>query len=209
MSRYMVTDNMEAAVAVAFAVTAHAVAEVLLSEAGLIAAVVLGVTAANQRVVPTACIKGFGETLKVLIIGVLFVLLGALVDVGDLVALAWPAAALVAVLVIVLRPLSAAAVVLSTGVVYSVSTPAVGRALGVAEPSPTVSGWWAMRTTSTRCSTTPRSARRSWPPSREWFAGASSPTWSRRWGVATCTACRSPGAGRRPVLRRNRPRHAL
>lgn len=189
MSRYMVTDNMEAAVAVAFAVAAYAVSEVLLSEAGLIAAVALGVTAANQRVVPTARITGFGETLEVLIIGVLFVLLGALVEVEDLVALALPATALVAVLIFVVRPLSAAAslvgtslprrdralvgwidprgivaaatatqfsgtliaagfdaeilrpvtfaVILGTGVVYSLTTPTVARALGVAEPRPT------------------------------------------------------------------------
>ncbi len=108
MSRFLVTDNMEAAVALLFAVGAFAVAEVLLSEAGLFAAVVLGVVAANQNVVPTSRISGFGETLEVLIIGSLFIVLGALIDVDDLIAL-WPQIlGVVAILVLVVRPLAVA-----------------------------------------------------------------------------------------------------
>src|SRR5262249_58187231 len=48
-SRFLVTDDMEAAVALLFAVAAFAVAEVILSEAGLLAPVTLGVVAANQQ----------------------------------------------------------------------------------------------------------------------------------------------------------------
>ncbi len=108
MSRFLLTDNMEAAVAVLFATAAFGVAEVVLSEAGLFATVTLGVLAANQRVAPTARIKGFGETLEVLIIGTLFILLGALVDIDDLSGYVWKTAALVAVLVLLVRPISAA-----------------------------------------------------------------------------------------------------
>lgn len=108
MSRFLVTDNMEAAVAIGFAVTAYALGEVLLSESGLIAAVTVGVVAANQRVVPTARISGFGETLEVLIIGMLFIVLGALVELSALVDVAWRAAVLVVVLVLVVRPLTVA-----------------------------------------------------------------------------------------------------
>ena len=84
MSRFFVPDEMEAAVALLFAVAAFAVAEVSLSEAGLFATTTLGFIAANQRFVPTARITGFGETLEVLIIGALFIVLGALVKLDDL-----------------------------------------------------------------------------------------------------------------------------
>lgn len=106
MSRFLITDNMEAAVALLFAVGAFTVAELVLSEAGLFAAVILGIVAANQRIVPTSRISGFGETLEVLIIGSLFIVLGALVDIDDLIDRAWQIAALVAILVFAVRPVS-------------------------------------------------------------------------------------------------------
>ncbi|MEZ5143381.1 MAG: cation:proton antiporter [Acidimicrobiales bacterium] len=108
LSRFLVTDDMEAAVAVLVAVLCFGLAEVLLSEAGLFAAVTLGVVAANQRVVPTARINGFGETLEVLIIGILFVLLGALVDVSALVDELPGIIVVVALLVVVVRPAAVA-----------------------------------------------------------------------------------------------------
>lgn len=106
MSRFLVTDNMEAAVAILFATVAFAAAELIASEAGLFATVVLGMIAANQNLVPTARISGFGETLEVLIIGSLFIVLGALVDLSDLAAGGWRIAAIVAILVIIVRPLA-------------------------------------------------------------------------------------------------------
>lgn len=114
MSRFLVTDNMEAAVAVLFAVAAFGIAEVMLSEAGLFATVTLGFAAANQRLVATGRIEGFGETIEVLIIGTLFILLGALVDVHALGQYAWQTVAIVAVLVVLVRPLSAAVALAGT-----------------------------------------------------------------------------------------------
>ena len=115
LSRFLVTDDMEAAVALMFAVAAYAVAEVLVSEAGLLAAVVLGVVVANQQRVPTARISGFGETLEVLIIGILFMVLGALVPVDDLLDNLGRIAALVAVLVLVVRPVGVSLALARTG----------------------------------------------------------------------------------------------
>ncbi len=108
MSRFLLTDNMEAAVALLFATLAFGVAEILLSEAGLFATVTMGFVAANQTAVATKRISGFGETLEVLIIGILFILLGALVEIGEVWEYAVPVALIVAVLVLILRPLSAA-----------------------------------------------------------------------------------------------------
>lgn len=108
MSRFLLTDNMEAAVALLFATLAFGVSEVVLSEAGLFATVVMGFAAANQRVVPTARITGFGETLEVLIIGTLFIVLGGLVQVDALADHAWQIVALVVALVVIVRPVSVA-----------------------------------------------------------------------------------------------------
>jgi len=108
LSRFLLTDDMEAAVAVLIAVACFGISEVVLSEAGLFSTVTLGVVAANQRLVPTARIRGFGETLEVLIIGILFILLGALVEVDQLVDNLPAIAAVVALLVLVVRPASVA-----------------------------------------------------------------------------------------------------
>ncbi len=58
MSRFLVSDEMEAAVALLFAVAAFALAEVSLSEAGLFATTTLGFIAANQDFVPTSSDHG-------------------------------------------------------------------------------------------------------------------------------------------------------
>lgn len=108
LTRFLVTDDMEAAVSLLFVVAAFTAAELLVSEAGLLAAVTLGIAVANQRAVPTARIDGFGETLEVLIVGILFVLLGAMVPLGALRDDLWPILALVLILVVVVRPLGVA-----------------------------------------------------------------------------------------------------
>ena len=108
MSRFLLTDDMEASVALLFAVLAFTIAEVLLSEAGFFATVTVGIFAANQGLVATQRIVGVSETLDVLIIGTLFIVLGALVQIEDLIDYALPTAGLVVVLVFIIRPLSVA-----------------------------------------------------------------------------------------------------
>lgn len=114
MSKFLVSDNMEAAVALLFAVAAFAAAELVLSESGLVATTTLGFVAANQDFVPTARIKGFGETLEVLIIGSLFIVLGALVELQSLADHAWRTVVLVVVLVVVVRPLAVGVALIRT-----------------------------------------------------------------------------------------------
>lgn len=108
VSRFLVTDDMEAAVALLFAVAAFAGAEVLLSEAGLFATLTMGFVVANQRLIPTGRVAGFSETLEVVVIGTLFIVLGALVEIDDLVEHAAEIAIIVAALVLIVRPLTVA-----------------------------------------------------------------------------------------------------
>jgi NhaP-type Na+/H+ or K+/H+ antiporter len=112
---FLVTDEMEPAVALLFAVSAFTVAESVLSESGLVATVALGLFVANQRVIPIRRIRGFGETLEVLIIGSLFITLGALVTVESLVTYWWSIMAIVAVLVLVVRPVAVAVSMFGSG----------------------------------------------------------------------------------------------
>jgi NhaP-type Na+/H+ or K+/H+ antiporter len=107
LSRFWVTDNMESALAVMFAVAAFAASDTVLSEAGLFATLTFGIVLANQRIVSVRRVTGFGETLEVLIIGALFILLGALVTIDGLREHAWEIVLLVAALVLVVRPLTA------------------------------------------------------------------------------------------------------
>jgi len=114
LSRFWVTDNMESALALMFAVAAFAASDTLLSEAGLFATLTFGVVLANQRIVSIRRVTGFGETLEVLIIGALFILLGALVTIDGLREYAWEILLLVAALVLVVRPLTAFVSLLGT-----------------------------------------------------------------------------------------------
>ena len=114
MSRFWLTFNLEAAVAVMFAVGAFVVSEVLLTDSGLFATLTLGVVLANQRRVSLRPARAFGETLEVLTIAALFILLGALVTIDGLRQYAWEIVLLVATLVIVVRPATALLSLLGT-----------------------------------------------------------------------------------------------
>ena len=114
MSRFWLTFNMESAVAVMFAVATFAAADLLLSEAGLFATLTLGVAVANQRRVSLRPVRVFGGTLEVLVIGMLFITLGALVTIDGLREYAWQIVLLVVVLVLVVRPLTVFIALLGT-----------------------------------------------------------------------------------------------
>jgi NhaP-type Na+/H+ or K+/H+ antiporter len=114
MSRFWLPFSMEAAVALMFAIVAFVLAERLLSDSGLFAALTLGVALANQRRVSMRSASAFGDTLEVLIIATLFILLGALVTVDALRQYAWEIVLLVAALVIIVRPVTAAVSLLGT-----------------------------------------------------------------------------------------------
>jgi NhaP-type Na+/H+ or K+/H+ antiporter len=88
-------------------VAAFAAAEHRLEEAGLFAATTLGIALANQRFVRSDQFERFYRTSSVVVLGTLFVLLGALVDLTELRAVWLPALLLVACLVLVIRPLVA------------------------------------------------------------------------------------------------------
>ncbi|MBK5223503.1 MAG: cation:proton antiporter [Acidimicrobiia bacterium] len=105
----LVPDHIQNAVIIAAVLVAFALANHWREEGGLFAATVLGIALANQRRAPVRHVVEFQENLGVLLIGSIFVLLGARVEAQDLRANLVPALAVLAVLVFVARPLSVAA----------------------------------------------------------------------------------------------------
>lgn len=104
-----VDASTHVALALAVALAAYAVAEAIHDEAGLFATTALGVAVANQTVVRIDAVHEFGSHIGLVLIGSLFIILAARVDLDALVRYALPTLALVAVLVLVVRPLAAAA----------------------------------------------------------------------------------------------------
>ncbi len=84
-----------------------AACDIVRDDAGLIAAILMGLAVANLRAFDVPARRPFFETLVQLIIGVLFVSISATVTPASLSHLLLPTLALVAVLVLVTRPLVA------------------------------------------------------------------------------------------------------
>jgi NhaP-type Na+/H+ or K+/H+ antiporter len=92
-----------------------AVCDIVRDESGLIAAILMGITIANLRVFDAPAKSPFFETLVQLIIGVLFVAISATVTPASLKHVVLPTLGLVAVLVVVTRPLVAFLATIRTG----------------------------------------------------------------------------------------------
>ena len=104
LRKFLVPDDLELAVTFMIVVGAYAGAEAVQSESGLFATTALGVVLANQRFIQVRRITAFNEDIGIILLGGLFILLSARVDVDQLVDVIVPSIALVAVAVLVVRP---------------------------------------------------------------------------------------------------------
>ena len=111
LKRYWIPDFLHSPLALALAVAAFALSDVLQSDSGLFAVTVMGIALANQNSVSIAHIVEFKENLRVLLISALFIILAARVDFAEMLAIAPRGLVFLAVLVVCARPLS---VLLST-----------------------------------------------------------------------------------------------
>ena len=100
-------DALLAAAQLACVVGVAAVCDIVRDDAGLIAAILMGLAVANMRGFDVPDKRPFFETLVQLIIGVLFVCISATVTPESLQHIVLPTLGLVAVLVLVTRPLVA------------------------------------------------------------------------------------------------------
>lgn len=108
MNRYLVSHHLEIPMVIMIVVAAYAVSNLAQAESGLLAATIMGVALANQRVTPVRHIVEFGESVGILLTSVLFVVLAADLELSQFTTLGWPVVVFIAVLVLVVRPLAVA-----------------------------------------------------------------------------------------------------
>ncbi len=104
LHKHIVPDQLLNPAMLAAAVAAYAIANQIAPEAGLMATTMLGLVLANQKLVPRSQLTAFSEDVGHLILGTLFIVLGALVNLDDLLDVLPQALILIAVLVFIARP---------------------------------------------------------------------------------------------------------
>jgi hypothetical protein len=108
-------DVLSTSAQLATVIGVAAACDMVRDDAGLIAAILMGLAVANLRVFDMPARRPFFETLVQLIIGVLFVSISATVTPASLKHILLPTLGLVAVLVLVTRPLVAFGATIRTG----------------------------------------------------------------------------------------------
>ncbi|NJN93140.1 MAG: sodium:proton antiporter [Anaerolineales bacterium] len=106
IKQYLLPDYLRDVVILAIVVGVFAVSDFLESESGLLAVTVMGILLANLDLVQLRQIWHFKEKLSILLISSLFIVLAANISLVDLVVLDWRSLILLAVVILVLRPLS-------------------------------------------------------------------------------------------------------
>lgn len=102
----LVPDFLENAVSLGLVVAVLYAADHFQEGSGLLAVTLMGVVLANQKRAPVRRIVEFKENLRLLLISTLFILLSARISVEDVLSLTWRDGLLVAVLIVVIRPLA-------------------------------------------------------------------------------------------------------
>jgi NhaP-type Na+/H+ or K+/H+ antiporter len=116
LGRHLIADHLHVPVTLAAVIGSYAAASAVRPEAGLIAVTLLGLAFANQKRVPASHIQDFNEKLGSTVIGVLFVVLGARVQIDDVVKYLPASVTISLVLVLVARPLTVLASTVGTEV---------------------------------------------------------------------------------------------
>jgi hypothetical protein len=111
LRRHWIPDHLLSLVGLSAALVAFVTADRLVAESGLLATPTLGMVLANYRRVSTEQILHFSEVIRIVLIGVLFIILSARIGSDQLSLIGVGAVGILAALVLLARPLAA---VLST-----------------------------------------------------------------------------------------------
>lgn len=106
LHRRLVPDFLRNPVTLMIVVAAYETANALQHEAGLLTTTLMGIFIANQPYVAVQRIIEFKENLQVLLVGSLFVLLSARLDLNALQYITWDTLLFLGVLVLIVRPLA-------------------------------------------------------------------------------------------------------
>jgi NhaP-type Na+/H+ or K+/H+ antiporter len=129
-TRDLMPEPLKTPVLLALAMGVYVLGNLGVSEAGLIAATVFGMTLANLRVPGISELRRFKESLVVLIVSVLFITLAANLDRHVLTQLSWPLIGLTAVMLVLVRPAAIALATFRSGLTW---------------PERAITGWIAPR----------------------------------------------------------------
>lgn len=104
--RRLVPESLENSFVLVFGLLSFVSANLLQHEAGLLAVTLYGIVLGNRRDIELEHVVEFKENLRVLLIGSLFVLLAARVELDQLTAVGWRGVLFLLVLILVVRPLA-------------------------------------------------------------------------------------------------------
>ncbi|WP_101066247.1 cation:proton antiporter [Roseovarius salinarum] len=114
--RALVPEYMKVPVLFALLLAVFAVSDAVLHESGLLAVTVMGIAVANADLPSFGELRRFKEHATVLLVSGVFILLAASMDLATLAALDWRAGAFVAVVVLLVRPVTVLGALLATRV---------------------------------------------------------------------------------------------
>ncbi|MEX2586859.1 MAG: cation:proton antiporter [Actinomycetota bacterium] len=106
LRRFRIPEFLHSGASLMMALLAFTIANLIRDEAGLLATIVLGLALANQPFVSVKTIVEFSETIRMLLIAVLFIVLAAQLDFRGLLDLGFGGLALLAFAILVARPLA-------------------------------------------------------------------------------------------------------
>lgn len=115
LRRHLIPDELENAVSLAVVLGIFVVSDQLAHESGLLAATLMGFLLANRDDVSVHHIVEFKENLRVLLISTLFIVLAATIDLDALIDCGPRGLAFVALLILVVRPVSVMLSTVGTG----------------------------------------------------------------------------------------------
>ncbi|WP_372896579.1 cation:proton antiporter [Stieleria sp.] len=120
--RYLIPDHLHGVVSLTTALLLFAVSDHFAHESGLITVTVLGIWLTNQHEFDIEHIIEFQENLRTLLIGCLFIVLGSRVDISAVGQVGWAGLLFVALLIVLVRPLSVFVSLLGSGLNFREQT---------------------------------------------------------------------------------------
>ena len=106
LRKHLIPQYLHNAGTLTFMLGVYALSNELAHESGLLTVTVMGIWMANMKQVPIESILEFKESLSVLLISALFIILAARIEFAAIASLGWGLVILLAVLILVARPLS-------------------------------------------------------------------------------------------------------
>ncbi|WP_420452619.1 cation:proton antiporter [Ilumatobacter sp.] len=118
LKRFLIPDQLAVPVTFAFVVASYVAANEIQEESGLLAVTVLGIYLARRESSTIRQVLEFNESLRTLLISVLFILLAARIEYEALTEVFFPSLLFLVVLVLIARPLSVVASTVRTSLTW-------------------------------------------------------------------------------------------